>query len=164
VSGDPGRTFALDQTDAAQAEAEAVALASMILTVTGPVMVTGPEDAGHQAAARDRFNAEAAAGSLLYCPHAGQVPVLWWFLAPGAPAACRDCLAQWAAAEELAGSSEDLTCDLCRGPMVPGTWLQCQVVLRAEPSGSRPGSVVVVQYGICRDCRRSSEEETSGRR
>ncbi len=139
----PREQFFRDQTDAAQEQAHASAVVSMVaggkdVVIAGP---TGP----YEGLVIDRLTWTLRDDpDARFCTHLSGASVLWWALAPGTPVSCAPCFTSWQQ-NRIAGTPEDTTCDVCREPQQPDNLTTWMLNVRFDGDGTVPGVVVIVQ-------------------
>lgn len=157
---DPRDTHARDQTAAARDEAVARSVLGMgrVAAMDGGISLVAVRAAAagerrSDVIIKERFTAALNAGALRYCAHAGQVLLLWWSPAPGAPVTCRPCTAAWLRAN-VVGTPEDDTCDVCRRPMGGGDYQERHLMFSDDPApgSGRPVPTLTVPYAVCGAC------------
>lgn len=148
------RRFAEDQTAAAAAQALEAALEGMAGTLA-PVWTY---DAAHLRP-YDR-EVEARFDRYLYddpdaqfCYHLAGTPQLNWYLVPGCPVGCPQCVALWVQSQVTPEGAEDTACDICRaGPNQPGTFDERRLIVQVGVPAGQPAPVCTIIYLVCARC------------
>ena len=81
---------------------------------------------------------------------------MYWYPVPDPAMVCERCLVYVVAA--VTGTSEDLTCDICRSPMEPnGDWMTRTLVLPAWVDERRRQVMpaVNITYAVCGACAKT---------
>lgn len=151
-----------DQAEAASDDALERAVAAMT-RACGPVVTASPAAlmSGLDQAMRDRWAAWMLSGQAKFCLHylrggGPAAPVMYWYPVPDPAMVCERCLVYVVAA--VTGTSEDLTCDICRSPMEPnGDWMTRTLVLPAWVDERRRQVMpaVNITYAVCGACAKT---------